>query len=148
MRFGVQGWHAESFWDGRDGVESASMAMLGVACWPGRDSVCKGGARICARWSGGGQICKRGVFETVAGELRTPIGRVAGLSVPMYVRGGLCSTNLRKWGQFSGTMCLFLRRWADGQMGRWAAGRLGSWADEADGAMERWTAGQLDRWDR
>lgn len=77
-------------------------------------------------------------FEAVAGELRTPIGRVAGLSVPIYVRGGLCGSNLRKWGQFSGTMCLF---YADGQMDSWAVGQLGGWAGEADGEMDSWTDG-------
>ncbi len=56
MRFGVQGWHTESFWDGRDGVESASMTHLGIACWPGRDSVCKGGARSWAVVVGAGLV--------------------------------------------------------------------------------------------
>lgn len=56
MRFVVQGWRAESFWDGRDGVESASVAHLGIACWLGRDSVCKGGARSWAVVVGAGLV--------------------------------------------------------------------------------------------
>lgn len=52
----MQRRHRESFWDGQDGVESSSVAHLGVACWLGRDSVCKGGARSWAVVVGAGLV--------------------------------------------------------------------------------------------